>query len=142
MGRGPLSEDTKQARALAKLQEAFGQTITVDELPIETPDERIREAEAVTQYHEGYDFKEKTCRYCNQVFAYRWLSDAISYCSSTCSAAYLDSIGIKWDPTKPPQERWGSKKIPLVVPPAALQILKDQADLEEVQTHDTETANH
>ena len=137
MGRGPLSEETKQQRALAKLQEAFGATINIEDLPKETPSDLAREATAVVEYHDsqGKFFKERNCKNCGEIFAFKWNSNAVAYCSITCAASALEKIGLVWDPTKHPSERWGAVH-PLVVPPQALRLLKDQADLEEDQNSD------
>jgi hypothetical protein len=48
---------------------------------------------------------------------------AVGYCSDHCRARDLEKIGIQWDPTKRPEERWGGEP-PLVIPPDAVKTLR------------------
>ncbi len=137
MGRGKLSEETKKKRALETLKEwAQTQGIELPEVkePVEKASDLMREAQSVIYYYEtrGSGFKEKECKHCGQIFAYLWNSDSINFCSLNCVAADLEKIGIKWDPAKPPAERWG-KFVPAVVSPKALELLKGLDDPPEDQ---------
>jgi hypothetical protein len=129
MGRGKLSPETERARAIAKAEELFGFTI---DLPPETLSDQIREAQSVLYYFEtsGKGFKEKPCKFCKKIFAYHWDTDSISYCSIYCAKRSLQEIGLDWNPDRNPSERWG-RYVPAVVPPEALQMLKDKSVLPE-----------
>jgi hypothetical protein len=135
MGRGKLSEETKAKRALeeaAKVFELMGgsaeefSSIPV-ELPAETTLDKMREAESAIIYFDtqGYKFKEKQCKFCGGTFAYRWNVTSISHCSIECAKGTLKQIGLTWDPSRDQSRRWG-RYLPVVVPPAALTILKGQ----------------
>jgi hypothetical protein len=141
MGRGPLKDETKRQRSLDKALEWLQKTgVSTEQIPIEQPDEtvldKIREAQSVYYYFstKGLGFKEKTCKNCEKTFAYKWEVDSICYCSIACAAESLKQIGIKWNPHKSQAERWG-RYVPAVVPPAALEILKDHL---EDQTNDSQ----
>ncbi len=138
MGRGKLSQETVRKRTLDKAAEllaAMGVSAeqvadlqaASSEKPAETRDDKLREAESVHIYFStnGAGFKEKECKWCHKIFAYSWNVDSISFCSIGCAAESLKQIGIKWSPDKDQSERWG-KYAPAVVPPGALEILKDQ----------------
>lgn len=113
--------------ALKKIEQLFGVKIEAPE-PVETQDDQMRQAQAVLEYWESLNpdlmWIEKTCKSCDKIFRYKWNSTAIGYCSTHCMARALEKIGLKWNPTKPPEERWG-RIIPAVVPPQALSILRE-----------------
>lgn len=121
------SQKTKEMKALSLLREAGFEV--PDEMPSETMNDSAREAQAVIWYFEtgGKPFKEKPCKYCGQIFAYCWDSTAIAYCSIECSKKRLREIGLDWNHHKPPAERWG-RTVPAVVPPEALDLLKEILD--------------
>lgn len=145
-----MKEDKRRERLAA----LFG---LEEHLPTEpTPDVVIekqttsREAEAVAAYiAHPQKFTRKKCKECNEDFA----SDRgnVAYCSDNCRKNFLASIGIVWDPKKPPSQRWdfvvvtndkgdtasvGSTREPLTVPPPALVV----ADLAvEVLTQQAQT---
>jgi hypothetical protein len=126
MPRGPLSPETKKLRAL-KLAEAFlGKEIEVPEPPLENLNDLMREAQSVLYYFEtgGAGFTKKQCKTCEEYFVYCWNVKGVSYCSVTCMDRALKKIGLKWDPTKPPEQRWG-KTVPAVVPASVLFLLDD-----------------
>lgn len=112
-------------KAIALAEKALGRKIDV---PIETIEDQVREAQAVIGYFQtrGEDFYEKTCKNCSRLFAYRWRYEGVAYCSIQCMKEVLAEIGIEWNPMKMPHERWG-KTIPAVVSPEALEILKSIA---------------
>lgn len=115
--------------AAKKIEELFGITI---EVPTETTNDLIREAQAVINYFQSNSsgFKTKECKYCHHIFAYSWDVEGIAYCSVTCMKMALQAIGLTWNPTKRPSERWG-RTVPAVVPPAALSILQDLVGAQE-----------
>jgi hypothetical protein len=129
MGRGSEnSEIKKQEKALALAAKFLGIDVSEveAEVPTESTEDKLSEVEAVIRWHEtrGEGFKQKACRNCGLVFAYSWNRSAISICSVQCAKEDLEKIGIKWNPHKTADERWG-KTAPLVVPPEALQILQE-----------------
>lgn len=81
-----------------------------------------RGAEATLAYLEAPSFfTEVECKRCGARFAVNMAN--VAYCSDTCRALTLQDLGIKWDKTKPAEERWGNN-VPLVVPPAALEVTR------------------
>lgn len=121
MPRGPLSKESKQKAALAKAEELFGVAI---EQPLESIEDKMREAQSVINYFlvSGNGFKKIECRNCLQMFAYSYPYDGVKYCSIRCMAAALEKIGFKWDPSREVDRRWG-RYVPAIVPPSALEIL-------------------
>lgn len=121
---------------LKKLQELYGITVTV---PQETQNDLAREGQAVLNYFQskGEGFTKIPCKNCNLVFAYAWDVKGVQYCSIRCMDIALQKIGLCWNPTKPPHERWG-RTVPAVVPPAALTILEAMVDTQEVPDHNTD----
>lgn len=106
--------------------------------PLETINDLMREAQAVINYFEtgGAGFKDVSCKYCGLTFAYSWDVQGVRYCSVPCMDGALREVGLKWNPTRPPAERWG-KTVPAVVPPAALQNLQDLLGIPEVHSDNT-----
>lgn len=127
--------DKKQNSAAKKLEELWGVKI---QLPQETTADLMREAQSVLNYFEsrGETFYYKTCKTCKEQFAYAWNVSSIAYCGIFCMAIALQEIGIEWDNTKPPAERWG-RYVPAVVPPEALSILQEILDAQEAQPDNT-----
>lgn len=125
--------------ALATIEQLFGVKIEAPEI-VETQDDQMRQGQAVLDYWESLNpnihWIEKTCKQCNQVFKYKWNSTAIAYCSVICMSESLEAIGLKWDPTKPPSERWG-RIVPAVVPPEALSILQEKDAIQGDRLQDT-----
>jgi hypothetical protein len=65
-----------------------------------------REAEAVLAYKENPEaFTERTCTHCGKRFAVN--RARVANCSVECVAKELEGIGIKFDWSKPPEQRWG-----------------------------------
>lgn len=145
MPKGPLKKETKLERLKAQLREALDldedATSEIFDLPAptENKDDLAREAQAAINYFYsgGNGFKDKECKNCGETFAYAWNVDFISMCSLHCLRESLEKIGIKWDHTKPPSERWGFVArgyIPATVSPEALQTLKSTMnEVREVQ---------
>lgn len=128
MGRGPEKHTTKMAKAAALIADFLG-TSEEDirrKFPVETVDEQMAEIQSIITYYDvsGVGFKEKQCKNCGRMFAYSWDRDVISYCSITCGVEALEKIGIKRDPTRDVKQRYG-KTAPAVVPPDALEVLKE-----------------
>lgn len=105
--------------------------------PTESSEEISRQAEAALAYASNASaFISKTCKSCGQVFAHT--RGAVAYCSDTCRAVGLKKLGIRWDWSKPPGDRWG-KDEPLVVLPEALELLTPTAPDEPVEEPAPET---
>lgn len=102
------------------------------ELPAEPTPEEIeaknlvsREAEAVLAYVENPSgFRERECNNCGRVFAVNL--GHVAFCSDHCRQVALESKGIRWDPTKKAEARWGGT-VPLVVPAEAIDVAIDAA---------------
>jgi len=129
MPRGPLKEKTKKKQAIQAVADTLG--ISYEEAedkffsntPVETDDDKAREAESVILYFEHKnEFLQKECKQCGGVFAYTYSYEGVAYCSNPCRKNALANIGIQWNPTKAPHERWG-RYMPAVVPPKALEII-------------------
>lgn len=116
--RIPINEDKKKERLAA----LFGLEVPKEPGPPTAADEAAsREAEAVLAYAESPEFfRARNCKRCDREFMVNMGS--VSYCSDICREHTLADIGIVWDKTKPPEERWGLK-VPLVVTPEALEIV-------------------
>lgn len=110
-------------KAIALAEKALGTKI---EVPIESIEDQVREAQAVLTYFEnrGDDFYEQTCKHCGKVYAYKWRYRGVAYCSVGCMKDTLAEIGISWNPGKLPHERWGNT-IPALISPEALQALRN-----------------
>lgn len=115
-----MKDDKKRAR----LAELFGieEHLPTEPEPSVTEKQETtsREAEAVIAYvHRPHEFKRVACKWCESVFAVNRAN--VAYCRDECRIKYLASIGIKWDPSKPQEERWDYVE-PLTVPPQALVV--------------------
>lgn len=113
----------KLQKALALASEVLGHEV---EAPVETLSDSMAQAQAALNYFEARrdGFVEKACFNCGGIFAYCWDREGILYCSVTCMSKALEKRGMTWDPSKPPEKRWG-KTIPAVVPPEALEVLQE-----------------
>jgi hypothetical protein len=107
--------------------------------------ESSRQAEAAILYAEGIaGFIRKDCKNCGLKFAHT--PGAVAFCSDSCRAQDLARIGIDWDWTKPPEERWTVKE-PLVVPPKAVHLIDEVTDVRDndkcpVHNHMRDTPDH
>ena len=131
MPRGPLTQETLLRRAQEKIREALGYEIELD-LPNESEEDRVVEAESVITYFEvrGKGFKKIPCRNCGKIFAYSYHIDGVKHCSVECIAQTLRKMGLKWDPLRSVDRRWGLYR-PAVVPPSALNSLLSLVDTQE-----------
>lgn len=130
-----MNSKKKAQRALALAAEVLGRPV---EVPVESLSDLMAQGQATLNYFQARsEFKEKTCWDCGKVFAYCWDREGILYCSVPCMARALEKKGMTWDPTKPPEKRWG-KTIPAVVPPEALETVEgiipplEQDDIDEL----------
>lgn len=73
----------------------------------------------------GAGFSKQVCAQCKQLYAVEYMYRTKGMlCSDECRAAHLEARGLYWDSTKPIHERW-RKRIPLVVPSAALKVIEE-----------------
>lgn len=103
---------------------------------------RSREAEAVIDYiATPYRYRKETCRVCRREFAVD--RSNVACCSDKCRADELAKIGIIWDWSKDPSERWiltGKKTAePLVVPPEVLPLAMEAARNQSAGSPKTQT---
>lgn len=110
-------------KALALAAEVMGKPL---EIPVESKEDLIREATAALNYYysTGKEWYSKICGTCEEPFKFMWTSKGVGYCSIPCAMKALEKIGLKWDPSKSPTERWG-RFLPAVVPPAAVKIIDE-----------------
>lgn len=114
---------TKEQRQQEKLAALLGM-----ELPTTTTKaaahDRSMEAEAALEYYENpKSFKQKDCKTCGNAFATR--GAPVAYCSDKCRAkAFEERMGVKWQPHRSVEDRWGFLGEPLTVPPEALAVVQ------------------
>lgn len=103
------------------------------------------EVEATLLYFslKGKEFEKAVCPICERVFAYKYYIPGQHFkCSNQCRKIALAAIGIEWNPYKHPEDRWlplqNKGVIPLIVPPAALEIVEQR--LQEIAEDHTTSA--
>lgn len=112
--------DQKKAERLAALLGM--EAPTLDPGKIYDRETDSREAEAVLAYvKDPQRFVKKLCKLCDGTFMVDRAN--VSYCSDRCRAKALDNIGIGWDRTKNPAERWDFQE-PLTIPPQIVEPLE------------------
>lgn len=123
-GKRRISKEEKAVAQLAKMLSKLG----IQDLPTVIPEQDPeREAEAVLQFLEApKTFRARECKreICHNMFSSNYR--AVAYCSNACRALDLAAEGIKWDPYKNPEERWGGEP-PLIIGPEAMQFLLEAA---------------
>jgi hypothetical protein len=89
------------------------------------------EAEAALEYYENpRSFSQKDCKTCNRAFATR--GAPVAYCSDKCRAkAFEERMGVKWQPHRKVEDRWGFLGEPLTVGPEALAVVQHVMDQQE-----------
>lgn len=105
-------------------------TARTDHRPKVAKDNISREAESLIQFVSApQSFARITCRSCGQDFLVNRANVAL--CSDKCRANELAELGIEWDWSKSPEQRWyvnsqhgRSTNEPLVVMPTALRALE------------------
>jgi hypothetical protein len=114
------SKEQKQKEALAAL---LGLDVPTAVSQAES-NERSMEAEAALEYYENpRSFKQKDCKTCGNAFATR--GAPVAYCSDKCRAkAFEERMGVKWQPLRKPEDRWGFMGEPLTVTPEALAVVQ------------------
>jgi hypothetical protein len=65
----------------------------------------------------------KTCKGCNEKFAYSYHYDGVAYCSLDCLQVALKEIGLKVTYGQPLMKRWGLR-YPGIVPSTALKLVE------------------
>jgi len=123
----PRKRQTKEEKAVAQLAKMLAK-LGVQDVPTVIPEqEPDREAEAVLQFLEApKTFRARECKraICHNMFSSNY--KGVAYCSNACRALDLASMGIKWDPYKDPEQRWGGEP-PLVIGAEAMQKLIELA---------------
>ncbi len=116
---------------LAKLKELFPDLELPDSIKVEptaSPVSKSIQGDSVLIFldEKGKGFKREVCPECKQVFAARYLYRTKGLlCSDECRIASLAKRGIRWDPTKEPNERW-QRRVPIIVPPQALALIDEE----------------
>lgn len=143
----PRPKPSAQDKLLKFMETGFGVSKEeIDKLKeqaklIPSSDESALEAEAVLLYFrtKGKEFRKQKCPECNRTFAHKYYIPTKNFmCSNECRRAFLKRIGIEWNPSKSPEERWGMSgaskgTIPLIVPPTAYEIVESK--LQESHVH-------
>lgn len=113
----------KKSLDTAALADWLGAPVeTVVELHKES-DEELYAAEGILAYYaDRKSFYEKDCKQCRRTFAADY--KAVAYCSVRCRQVALREIGIDWDPHRSYESRFLPYRPPLVVPPAAFDMLQ------------------
>jgi ribosomal protein S27AE len=127
---------TKQQRLAESLFAEYGIPIEVTMAGFaqepESDEDKAIEAEAVLIYYQvkGKGFTKQECPECGEIFAYKYrtaLGPGLK-CSNVCRQKALEKLGIKWDPSKPPEQRWGMQdqtkgSFPVIIGGAALKTV-------------------
>lgn len=138
LGAKTVKASTRQKRQDEKLAELLG--LTLEQVKAhrraQNADDKLREAEAVLLFVEQPTaFILKECEQCGGQFmtTYKYVSN----CSMSCRIKSLHKIGIEYDPTKTPEERWRRTRIPTEysIPPQALKVLLDMAKSQSSEPH-------
>lgn len=127
---------TKKAdRAMEKIAALLKQHQGLDDAEIEDikrnvplPQQAVsRQGEAVLLFLESpAKFTTKECKRCGEPFGTNYRG--VGYCSDGCRARSMEEqLGIKWNWMKPDEDRWGGEP-PLIIPPSALQKLKEYVE--------------
>lgn len=86
--------------------------------------ERLK-SEDEDAYKARYDeWRYKTCQGCNDIFAYNYLYDCVSFCSLDCLNTGLRKIGLKVHYGRPLIQRWGYH-VPAVVPAPVVKLIQE-----------------
>lgn len=138
----PRKRQSKEEKAVAQLTKML-KNLGVQDIPTVIPEQDAdREAEAVLQFLEApKTFCARECKrpICHNMFSSNYR--AVAYCSNACRALYLAAAGIKWDPYKNPEERWGGEP-PLIIGPEAMHFLLDAAARTQTESDvETETSS-
>lgn len=138
VGSGRTSKETKEMQqAFERMQEYMGKAKEEMDIPIESIDDLMREAQSVLNYFAaaGDGFIEEICKTCGKTFVYCWNVKAVKYCSIPCMSEALKAIGLRWHPGRKPVDRWG-QYIPAIVPPQVLELVGEFSDTPEDSVDD------
>lgn len=124
-----IKDQKRLEKALAEAAAAFdGIDLSSISLPLEAQTDLIREAASVIAYFDmKEEFKEEICRGCGLKFAYAYYTSSVKHCSVPCLKRVIEELGLTWDPSKPYEQRWGTRYVPAIVPAAAYAIIQQQA---------------
>lgn len=131
----PRLKKTKEQKAIETLQRLLPEL--KDTLPTKIIEQDpSHEAEAVLTFIQSPRlFITKKCKRCKAAFSTNYKS--VGYCSNTCRALALAELGIKWDPFKPLEVRWGGEP-PLVISPEAMQTLMNLSSQTQIEMNSYE----
>jgi hypothetical protein len=136
MSKGAWKKETKIQKLMEKAQELFPDVdiSQINKQPDETVEDKMREAQSVLRFFEtkGKDFIQEICWTCGEPFAYNYRFTGVKYCGIPCTARALEKAGLKWNPNKHPEERWGPS-IPAVVPPEVFETWRKCIQMVESQ---------
>lgn len=145
MPRQALSkEDKKKAANRAKMAELMGLETPITK-PSEDRETASRAAEATLYLWEHpRAFKGVVCKFCERKFVST--RGSISYCSDPCRVKALAEIGIEWDYSKRPEERWNliepltvpAEVVRLIIPSAVLSDLNRRNSVPQIENTETE----
>lgn len=87
---------------------------------------RIEKGESEGKFDARYrEWRIKTCKKCDEEFAYAWSYDGVAYCSMECLEKSLNEIGITMQRDRDLRLRYGVYSHPAIVPAPALKALKE-----------------
>jgi hypothetical protein len=139
---GKEVEEVKEARALYTEEEAALEAQSVLNFyewrkrlvrdPKET--DRVWEArQRVWQY--------KTCKGCEETFAYSYHYDGVAYCSLDCLQVALKKVGLQVTYGQPLMKRWGLR-YPGIVPSSALKSVESALAASSLEQHENVSSIH
>lgn len=131
-------EEIKEARAIYTEEEAALEAQSVLNY-YEWRRRLIREKGETDRVWEARNrvWQYKTCKGCNEKFAYSYHYDGVAYCSLDCLQVALKEIGLSVTYGQPLMKRWGLR-YPGIVPSSALKSLESvfAASSEQQDEHD------
>lgn len=135
-------EEIKEARALYTEEEAALEAQSVLNF-YEWRKRLIREKGETDRVWEARNrvWKYKTCKGCEETFAYSYHYDGVAYCSLDCLQGALKKIGLQVTYGQPLMKRWGLR-YPGIVPSSALKSLEVVLTASSEQTSEHEESSH
>lgn len=131
----PSDKDLKKIQAaIAVLNEISGGTLDI-EMPLESIADKILQAQAAISYYDtkARDFYKRLCDECHLEFAYAYPVHTVRYCSIPCISRALEKRGLRWNPERSLEQRYG-RFAPATVPPQALALMPDFTEEQESST--------
>lgn len=151
MGRPKGSQNSQEAQknmARKRALELAAEYLELDsveelkeQLTVETPADKIWEAQSVFEYFNTVNknaWYYKECESCHKEFKYNWYIEGVACCSISCMRKKLQAIGLDWNPDREAGDRWG-RTVPAIVPPDALSAIES---LQHLQSDSPEDHNN